>query len=85
LGLSIGLAGIEPLPELIEKNSLMFEGQETIISSVQALQDYMPLRESIEKFWLTEENQASVTWTGHKEINTVMLATSLAPYGFLDI
>lgn len=85
LGLSIGIAGIESLPALIEKNSIMFEGQETIIRSVQALQDYLPLRVSIEKFWLAEENQASVTWTGHKEINTVMLVTSLVPYGFLDI
>jgi len=84
-GLSIGLAGIEPLPALIEKYSLMFEGQESAIDSLLALQDYMPLRETIEEFWLAEENQISVTWTGHKEINMVMLATSLAPYGFLDI
>ena len=85
LGLSIGLAGIESLPAFIEKNSLLFKTQKSFMYSVQALQDYVPLKESIEKFWLEEENQRSTTWIEYKEINMVMLAASLAPAGFLDI
>ena len=84
LGLSIGLAGIEQLPASIGENPHQFAGQETLSRQVQVLQGYMPLGETIENFWLAEENRASVTWTGHREINTVMLATSLAPANFLE-
>jgi hypothetical protein len=85
LGLSIGLAGIERLPSWIKENPELFVGKETFICQVHTLQDYVPLKKSIETFWLAEENRASATWTGHKEINTVMLATSLVPEGFLEI
>ena len=45
----------------------------------------MPLREQIEGFWLEGKNREAGTWTEHREINMVMLATSLAPEGFLGI
>lgn len=85
LGLAIGLAGIEHLPSWIRENPDKFAGNDTFIKQVLALQHYVFLKEAIEKFWLAEENRASATWTGHKEINTVMLATSLVPEGFLEI
>jgi hypothetical protein len=45
--------------------------------------EYLPLRDAIETFWRDPANQRSDTWTGHRDINDVMLATSLAPDGFL--
>jgi hypothetical protein len=42
-----------------------------------------PRRGRIEEFWLNAGNQRSATWTGHRDINMVTLATSLAPDGFL--
>ncbi len=85
LGLSIGLAGVEKLPEWIGKNPNLFDRTGSLHQQVQVLLEYVPLREKIEKFWLDGKNRESSTWTGHQEINMVMLATSLAPDGFLGI
>jgi hypothetical protein len=43
------------------------------------------LIEKIESFWLDSSNRAVKTWADHRDINGVMLATSLAPDGFLEI
>jgi hypothetical protein len=84
LGLSIGLAGIAGLPDLIAQNP-QFSGLPTLRNDAEAILAYLPLKETIENFWLADENRASGTWTGHREISTVMLATSLVPDGFLDL
>ncbi len=83
LGLSIGLAAVEMLPDHIRENSEGFAGRESLQHKVQAIRDYMPLREEIEGFWLEEKNRKAGSWRDHREINLVMLATSLAPAGFL--
>ena len=49
------------------------------------LMGYLPLVEDIEAFWLDPVNQEAETWKEHLDINMVMLATSLAPDGFLTI
>ena len=41
------------------------------------------LRDEIEAFWLEPAHRQVATWTEHRDINEVMLATSLAPEGFL--
>jgi len=41
------------------------------------------LGETIENFWLDPANQKAGTWKDHRHINMVMLATSLAPDGYL--
>jgi len=46
---------------------------------------YAPLAEIIETFWLEPENRESSSWAEHHGINMVMLATSLAPEGYLNI
>lgn len=84
-GLSIGLSGVEKLPEWIGKNPHLFDWTSSLHQRVQALVEYVPLREKIEQFWLDGKNRESSTWTEHREINMVMLATSLAPDGFLGI
>jgi hypothetical protein len=85
LGLSIGLAGIEKLPEWMRKNPDLFNMTSSLHQRVEALMEYVPLREKIEQFWLDGKNRESGTWIEHREINMVMLATSLEPYGFLGI
>ena len=85
LGLSIGLAGIETLPDRLGKNRHLYGNYDTLNQQVRAIHEYMPLREQIEGFWLEGKNREAGTWTEHREINMVMLATSLAPEGFLGI
>ena len=46
---------------------------------------YADLAHRIESFWLAPEHQRADTWTEHRDINEVMLATSLAPDGFIDL
>lgn len=46
---------------------------------------YMSIGEKIEACWLDDKNQASPAWKEHRDINMVMLATSLAPDGFLTL
>ena len=84
LGLSIGLAGLEELPGLCGQNPVV-PGTPDFRKRVTALSEYLPVRKAIEEFWLDPGNQSSPTWSDHREINMVMLATSLSPDGFLGI
>lgn len=83
LGLSIGLKGVEKLQGWIKENPDLFSG--ALKREVEALMRYVPLSETIEQFWLDEKNTGTDSWTGHRDINMVMLATSLAPEEFLRI
>jgi hypothetical protein len=47
--------------------------------------EYVPPRETVEQFWMDPKNKETCSWIEHREINMVMLATSLAPSGFLMI
>ena len=74
LGLSIGLKAIGELQKWLEENPRM-----NLQQPVEGLMQYVPLRELIDRFWLDGKNREAESWTEHREINMVMLATSLAP------
>ena len=84
LGLSIGLHALEKLDTLIKQNRPAFGGDQDIAVLLKTLWKYLPIGEKIEAFWLDPENQKSQVWKEHRDINMVMLATSLAPHGFLN-
>jgi len=50
-----------------------------------AFEPYGQLRSELESFWLDPANRRASTWTEHRDINEVMLATSLVPDGFLAL
>ncbi len=85
LGLSIGLRAVERLKGLIIQNAGHFDNAHLLLSRLEGLMQYAPLREEIEMFWLTRGNREVNTWTEHRDINMVMLATSLAPNGYLTL
>lgn len=85
LGLSIGLRAVEKLQGFIEENPIIFNQQHIQHSQIEALMRYAPLAERIETFWLEPRNRKTNTWTEHCDINMVMLATSLAPDGYLSV
>jgi len=85
LGLSIGLQAIERLAKLIRKNPDRFKNGRELHARVESLMRYAPLKKAVEKFWLERTNQEAATWVEHRDINMVMLATSLAPDGFLTL
>ena len=85
LGLSIGLSAVENLLKWIEENPSLFCKMSYLHRRVEDLMGYVPLGEKIEQFWMDGKNREASTWTLHREINMVMLATSLAPGRFLTI
>ena len=84
-GLSIGLHGIPKIKSLLDQHAGYFVEPLQIEKLLDSLEKYLPLCEYIEKFWMDTENQKSSTWIDHLDINSVMLATSLEPDGFLRI
>jgi hypothetical protein len=85
LGLSIGLRAVDKIRELAEKEPGPLGGKGPLQSLLKALTRYSELRESIERFWLHRPNRDGESWTAHRDINEVMLATTLAPDGFLSV
>jgi hypothetical protein len=71
------------MQKAIEQHPENFSNRHELHTRLSGLVPYLPLIESIESFWLATDNQQRNSWTGHRDINTVMLATSLAPEGYL--
>jgi hypothetical protein len=62
-----------------------FARNRSIHARINRLTPYIRRGKAIEEFWLHPRNRASRGWTEHLDINRVMLATSLAPDGYLDL
>ena len=67
LGLAIGLEAVAKLPGKLK----------------EPFAAYLPIAEEIVAFWSDTKHQESHTWQEHENINAVMLATALAPDGYL--
>lgn len=85
LGLSIGLSAAENLQKMVGGNQGAFNNASRLQKLAEDLMEFLPLRKIIEQFWLDDGNRQASTWIEHREINMVMLATSLAPDQFLMI
>lgn len=78
LGLSIGLHGLQRMRDLVASDrKLAAVGNGLVL--------YAPLAEQIEQFWCDLEHQISSSWLDHRDINVVMLATSLLPESYLQL
>ncbi len=85
LGLSIGLRALKHTQELAAQHPEALESVSSLAPLLERLMRYVPLIDRIEGFWLEPTNRSSPTWTEHEDINAVMLATSLAPEGYLAL
>jgi len=85
LGLTIGLKGAVLLRDWSKKNPGRIAPKSNLQRKIEALAGFLPLAGEIEGFWLAGSSRESETWREHREINMVMLATSLASEGFLSI
>lgn len=74
LGLAIGLHGLPRLSRLVTDTQL--------VAACDRLQRYFPLAEEIAAYWSDEHHWSGRTWREHRDINSVMLATSLIPHGY---
>jgi hypothetical protein len=78
LGLAIGIHGLPRIGRLLAPNRVL-------ATLSDGLQQYQPLAEQIEAFWSNPAHRLSRTWIDHRDINMVMLATSLAPESYLQL
>jgi hypothetical protein len=73
LGLTIGLAAAQAMRGRIHSAAL------------EQIEPLLPLRAEIESYWLDGDRRRTDSWLEHQNINDVMLATSLAPNGYLEL
>lgn len=85
LGLAVGLAAIERLQKDTGDGRRRAFGSDELRTRVRALGSHVGLRAAIVSSWLDPEHQRLRTWLEHRDINEVMLATSLVPNGFLIV
>jgi hypothetical protein len=82
LGLSIGLRALPRLHDLVAASPAVFRREGELKKVVGRLNVHSHLAHEIESFWLAPDHWGE-TWMAHRDINTVMLATSLSPAGYL--
>ena len=70
---------------MLDQNADVFKNYRSVKSYLERLIQYLPLREAINSFWLKSKNRESAAWVAHRTINMVMLATSLAPEGYISL
>jgi hypothetical protein len=83
LGLAIGLHAVEYLLQSADSETTRGSASPKRRTLLQALLQFAPMAGEIESFWRNPEHCSSDTWSEHRDINEVMLATSLVPEGFL--
>lgn len=85
LRMTIGLHAVDRIEGLIRGKPDVLKKNHSIYSQIKHLRRFARLGEAIEEFWLDPQNRTVKTWTEHQDINGVMLATSLAPDGYLKL
>ena len=85
LGLSIGLHAIDRMQKQIEQSPTHFTNARQLTALLENLSRFHRIHELIEGFWLERSHQSANIWKEHVNINSVMLATSLAPDGYLQL
>lgn len=78
IGLTIGLIALQKMQGPARHNH-------ELSSRVKELTQYVTLGEAIQTFWLNPANREARSWKEHHGINMVMLATSLAPGGYIAL
>jgi hypothetical protein len=76
LGLAIGLSAIDLI-------GVSGGGGSELQRWTERFEPYRALAAGIRSFWLDSGHRTAPTWPEHRDINEVMLATSLAPEGFV--
>lgn len=83
LGLVIGLHTVRLMWGAANQDAAHAHLTDGARSRLRELMEYVAIGEKIESFWRAPQHRQSATWSEHRDINEVMLATSLAPEGFL--
>ncbi len=85
LGMTIGLHAVERIEARVGKKPDASSWKHPVSLQLDRLKRHTRLTEEIETFWLDPKNREVSSWADHPDINSVMLATSLAPDGYLHL
>jgi hypothetical protein len=80
LGLAIGLAAVELLAN--SRDALEDPRSRACLTRLESQRE---LGTALVEFWLDPAHRQSRTWSEHRNINEVMLATGLEPAGYLEL
>ncbi|MFO7895107.1 MAG: hypothetical protein R6U63_15445 [Longimicrobiales bacterium] len=80
LGLALGL---EAVARLAADGPGGGDRLPAVATHAEAMAGAAHMGKTIREFWLEPEHRRAPTWADHQDINTVMLAASLAPDGYL--
>lgn len=80
-GLSIGLQAVAIMQRTLQADPGPFADR--LARDVESLAQYVDLGDTITDFWRRPGHQRERSWRDHRDINAVMLATSLLPDEFL--
>ncbi len=83
LGLAIGLHAESSIGKYLGDLAQRMEDPDTAADALKTVSMYRDLATTIPQFWLVPANQQGAAWASHRDINMVMLATSLLPRGVL--
>ncbi len=83
LGLAIGLRAALRMQALVRACGAGAEDRAALERDLAALAADASIGDQIEACWLDPANRATAAWQEHLDINEVMLATALAPDGYL--
>lgn len=78
LGLSIGFHGLERVTGIVERDAELGEIAGNLLADRHFAME-------IQDFWSNELHRSNNTWLDHRDINSVMLAASLVPQGYLQV
>jgi hypothetical protein len=78
LGLSIGIHAMQHVRSLLRHDARLAD-------TADRRTGYGPLADQIEGFWSRPAARRTGMWNEHQHINSVMLATSLAPEGYVRL
>ena len=84
LGLSIGLHALHRMRRHIDRSREQFINANRLIELLGSLARFHHYQETIERFWSDPVHRSVTTWREHEDINSVMLAASLTPDGYLN-
>lgn len=81
LGLAIGLRAVPRMQEIVGAGPRRVGRR--LASMIDDLGTHASLADDLESYWLERGHRRTRTWREHRDINEVMLATSLLPDEFL--
>jgi len=85
LGLAIGLHAARRMWTDLQRDPQPHLSAPAARRHLEQLAGHLSALAAIESFWSQPEHQRLDTWLAHRDINEVMLATCLAPDGYLDL